>query len=399
MKVKVNKQEFDEEVSKSINTSSQLIKGTHYFDEEYAHALGKYLGDNGEKLMNEFVDLGQGRTKICSVASSARLCALYFANGRVSDPTPNGEFEKCFPIKGVVGIPPHLDYYSADTNTCYECKCHEILDDHSSDKLKIKYKKAVTPLFMNKDFKYDNEFIYPTLEDLGMDDKELLSKLELKPTDSIYCLHFNVKQLLTHLMGLLSSNPVNIKLQYVFFYPVCGHTTWGRSLYETLENEIKLIMKSYTLYCAANHGVIFLDPVYVEVGSIHDYALDLTRDEDRCHDTPQFLELFNKYSRRDDIPSLYEITHDNKVDYNFATRLTYNLLLYRSKNYKFDLAFPIIYKPEDMLTDSKVHNHTDIVQQSFCDYYQVCDPIAKEAYEKFLELRENKEALEVKGIK
>lgn len=400
------KEEFDELILKSINTSSHLIKGTHYFDEEYAHALGKYLGYEGEKLMNEFVDLGQGRTKICSVASSARLGALYFAKREFSYPKPAGEFEKCLPIKRVMGIPPHMDYYSVDTNTHFECKCHEILDDHSCNKLKIKYKKILEPMFWNPKFvTYDKDYIYPTLRSLGMIRTDLLDKLHLKLDDSIYCLHFNVKQLLTHLMGLLSNeNSVTDKLQYVFFTPsidfMHGPESYKvRALYDILKAEIELIMDSYPVRYALKHGVVVLQPIFVDVSTIYDHALALTLDEDNCHNQPEFEKLFHKYVELGYVPSTSDIIHNDKVDPNFAFRLQYNLLLYRSKEYKFRLAFPIVNKPEDIITSNRVHKHTDIVQQSFSDYYQVCDPIAKEVYEKFLELRENKEAYETKGIK
>ena len=135
-----------------------------------------------------------------SIASSSRLCFLHFMEKEV-------EYEHLLPIKGRTKA--HYDAYCAASATYYECKCHEIFDDHSGSKLKcIPYKeifeKMGYPCLSESD-----GFLTPTFEELGID--ALKGK-------SIYSLRFDFKQLLTHISGLFQ-NGKNGTIHYMIFTP------------------------------------------------------------------------------------------------------------------------------------------------------------------------------------
>ena len=108
---------------------------------------------------------------MCSVASSSRLCFVNFANYNEI------EFER--PLSTGKGI-AKLD--ASKDNLFYECKCHEIFDNHNNY-LSLAYKENLKEFFNINYQKNDNAYCKLNLTDF-----------EIEKEESIYNLHFDMKQ-------------------------------------------------------------------------------------------------------------------------------------------------------------------------------------------------------------
>ena len=164
--------------------------------------------------------------KMYSIASSSRLCFLHFLNKEI-------EYEHLLPIKGRTKA--HYDAYCAASATYYECKCHEIFDDHSNSKLKCIPYKEIFEKMGYADLSESNGFLTPTFEELDIDELE---------GRSIYSLRFDFKQLLTHISGLFQ-NGKSGTIHYMIFTPqdtssdsdICA-------VLQEIREEIKIICES-----------------------------------------------------------------------------------------------------------------------------------------------------------
>lgn len=256
-----NKTNFDKLILKSVQESNHIIPNKVYYDNAYSESLKKEL--NKRKCLEkfgarEFTKSRTGLIKICSIASSSRLCFLYFANKNVS-------FEKELLIGVNSRTKAHLDAYD-NKNTYYECKCHEIFDNHNTKKnhLRLSYKKLIKECFNISYPDNNDEYLMLKLSDFG-----------IQKDTSIYYLEFDMKQFLCHLMGL--ANNGGGKLQYVFFTPSVKEIELNalcKEVYSTLHNEIDEIWNCSVIKNMCNkYNITLLKPMEVPVSDIDDFVL------------------------------------------------------------------------------------------------------------------------------
>ena len=209
-------------------------KNKYYFsNKDYGNKLKEVFDKRGIKS-KEFV-LVKGQTdyyKICSVSSSARLCFLYFQDEK------NIEFECHLPNPTGSGNPAQPDAKLG--SIYYECKCQEIVDGEG-EMLDVSYVKLLNEYFGIEKSKI-NIFegkISAHLSDLKVDFEEDYDKT-----------HFNVKQLITHLIAIANKHSNSnrdevVKLQYIFFTPVKSKQSEDtKKTYEELNKEIDAIWES-----------------------------------------------------------------------------------------------------------------------------------------------------------
>lgn len=156
-----------------------------------------------------------------SVASSSRFCYLSLNkadfkvfNINIADPSKRNFEEKLHVVRGT---PPHMDCYIEGDNEiyCFECKCHEQFDDHvielsesyfSKNRIVTKIDKKYY-LGKRKDGRSGHYYNIISPEAFG------LSK---NP-------RFDVKQFLTHIMGIQArlekTKKAKAKLIYFYFIP------------------------------------------------------------------------------------------------------------------------------------------------------------------------------------
>lgn len=253
---------FDESILKSINGSEYV--DNHYFDDSYKNALRlelseRFLLEKFEKL--EIPDLKK-KPHMCSVASSSRLCFLYFANVK------DIEFEKKLSI-GIRGGNPQLDAYSSTSHTYYECKCHEIFDNHNTNKnhLSKSYAKIISEKFnVNITNSNVDDYLKLALKDFGINDDS-----------SIYDLRFDFKQFICHLLGI--ANEGGGTLKYVFFTPSEKMKKNFDDIYKKLNTEIKEIKASQKIRKMCEENNIKIDFTYKSVDTVEDFVLKRIRDK------------------------------------------------------------------------------------------------------------------------
>lgn len=256
MNLKKQKSLFDQLILNSIN-NKHIITDTVYYDKIYYEQLIKELKNRKlyEKYLKNELKEKNGLIKMCSVASSSRLCFINFAN--------NNEIEFERPLSTGKGT-AQLD--AAKDNIYYECKCHEILDNHDTDKnhLRLAYKKNLQEYFGIIYQEKDENYCKLSLSDFGIENKE-----------SIYSLHFDMKQLLCHLFGIARNGGGT--LQYIFFTPkkeLIENNEFCRNIYKELENEINQIWHCEKITTMINNFKIKLPhPQMIDVSSIEDVVL------------------------------------------------------------------------------------------------------------------------------
>ena len=221
----ITKTEFDLLILNSIN-NDHIIPKTVYYDNFYLTELKNELQKRQllEKFEKRELQGKNGKIKMCSAASSSRLCFLYFADKE----NITMEYELKTGTRGKA----QLDAAYKD-EVFYECKCHEIFDKH--DYLRPAYKRNLKKYFgintnTNKD--YCELFL-----------QDFMISYPIKK--SIYDLHFDMKQFLCHLFGLANHNGGT--LQYIFFTPnkkMIDNNIECKKLYEKLNEEIEMIWSS-----------------------------------------------------------------------------------------------------------------------------------------------------------
>ena len=256
----MNKKEFDNIIKDSLRYNNSLYRDDigypFYFNKEYIEALKKYLVENNIKgLVRELLQPSKANSKeiskMCSVASSARLC-LFYTRKLMEESGFNIELEKTCDngITKKKDLWPHLDAWCENNNTYYECKCHEIFGKH--DKLKCVYKEKLISLF-----NIDVEVLDKV--DCKSEDGKIETCYELKlkhlgiENDNrlINELHLDVKQLICHLIGIQHSDKEDKTLKYIFFTPPKNY--WQdekdklyneeiNKLYNEVEKEWNMIM-------------------------------------------------------------------------------------------------------------------------------------------------------------
>lgn len=251
---------FDNLVLHSLNNKRHVIPNTVYYDMEYYNCLYKELSkrDLISNYKREFRRYSHNRIKICSVASSARLCFLNFVYN-------NYTFEKDLIIQGVAGGIAHLDAFD-NIDTYIECKCREITNKHT-DKLSTAYESQLKECFniVNIRNNINDKKIELFLPDFGIPREE-----------SIYNLSFDFKQLICHLLGLANNN--GGKLQYIFFTPNNHLIELNKScqkLYENLRSEITEIWNCPVIQTmCSKYKITLLQPIYIQISHVRDFVIE-----------------------------------------------------------------------------------------------------------------------------
>ena len=229
-----------------------------YYDDSYLAIMREELKDIDSKELGG-ADNPQKKVKICSLASSGRLCFLDFRDKKK-------DIEKAMKT-GVGSSTAKFDV--VDGNIYYECKCQEIVN---GERKRLKKSYMYSPLFT--DFKIDlseernvrNGELEFTLQDLGIDDCRMY-----------YELHFNVKQLLCHLMAIAYGNKgKKATLQYIIYTPACAEIKKSQALtelYANLKEEIDEIWNCQKIkdFCDRNnHNISLPKPRFREINTIKD---------------------------------------------------------------------------------------------------------------------------------
>lgn len=249
------KKQFDKLILQSLENTQYIIPNTVYYNESYYAQLVKELKKRNlfKNLQDkELQEVAPGLIKMCSVASSSRLCFINFANKNeiiFERPLSTG--------KGTARLDASKD------NLFYECKCHEIFDKHN-DYLSLSYIENLKDFFNINYQKTDTNYCKLNLTDFGIENKE-----------SIYSLHFDMKQLLCHLFGIARNGGGT--LQYIFFTPkkeLIENNEFCRNMYKELENEIDQIWHCEKITMMINNFKIKLPhPQMIDVSSIEDVVL------------------------------------------------------------------------------------------------------------------------------
>ena len=262
MNITKQKTLFDQLILESIDKSKTHIKPeTVYYDDDYYNQLvlelkERQLYKNYAKRELKETSKGSDKIKMCSVASSSRLCFLYF----IKDNMVTME------VSLNTGTSGNAQLDAAKDTVFYECKCHEIFDNHDTDKnhLRLAYKKNLQKYFGIIYQEKDENYCKLSLSDFGIENKE-----------SIYSLHFDMKQLLCHLFGIARNGGGT--LQYIFFTPkkeLIENNEFCRNIYKELENEINQIWYCEKITTMINNFKIKLPhPQMIDVSSIEDVVL------------------------------------------------------------------------------------------------------------------------------
>ena len=255
---------YDLAIKESLN--NKPINGV-YYDENYKLSLIKSMTDEEKKrFKGEYEkDYGDNRWKMCSVASSSRLCYLYFKYNNKKYENP--EFEVVLHNNG---CNPHLD---ALVDGCYcECKCHEIVGHHSVYMSKKTYESLLKQIF-NVDLKPD---------DIHGDNIKLRFNMfkGLDVKKEYTCgKYFDFKQFICHIIGILGiEKPTTyVGLQYVFFVPDDDQIEkqkligWRNSFEEMIAHLFPKL-RNIKLSSGATIGscIDIKDPKFIKVSSLVD---------------------------------------------------------------------------------------------------------------------------------
>lgn len=251
----MNSTKYDELIKKSINYPGKFSTIHQvYYEGDYFQKIIESLTKEG--LRKTFSKEISGRfPHILSSASSARLCYLHFHKDFLRGDLT---FEHLSPCLGNSNGVANLDAFMLKNGTkhYFECKCHEFVGTED-DVLLESYRDTI-----KKNFKIDSVDVItrqPKDKDkkprtcLSLSEKQLGILIPGQEEALIYDMHFDVKQLICHLLGIAQEIEnekkahLNLKhsLHYVFFVPSdkFGNKSLTR-YYQTLETEIQAISKS-----------------------------------------------------------------------------------------------------------------------------------------------------------
>ena len=255
-------QEFDLAIKESLfyceeEHFNQNRKDGKYYDDEYANQI-KNREFYKKKRFKSFELNPNPRykcTPICAFASSARLCYLYLGE----DNSLNYEVPLDNDLRSS-SVPTKMDAKKGIIN--YECKCQEIVD---SSHTPFSPQYLDSPLFQSlfEDFNVQKGFISivtkeipdkktgktRTVKYLKFDVKEL--KIDYGKAKDYAHLHFDLKQLICHLIALANNKDAQEKavLQYIFFTPneeSINKYSKVKRLYTILEKELNAILSNGT---------------------------------------------------------------------------------------------------------------------------------------------------------
>ena len=255
---------YDEAIKKSYidnnkQVESYLMDNGIYFNEGYKTLLVKSMTEvQKEALKNEYNKVYSGdRIKMCSAASSARLCYLKLNKDECI-------FEEIVCYKG---CNPHFDAYKQNNNEYYECKCHEIVNNHPYILKEKPYKSLLKEVF-GIDINTSGKDIVLSYEMFGIKDNK-----DLLPIGK----YFDFKQLICHIIGL-SKFDNKPSLKYLFFIPneknIQGNI---KSWKDRFESHVKYlfgqIKDNATIKGKAFSDCISLSCEFIDVSTIDDVVI------------------------------------------------------------------------------------------------------------------------------
>lgn len=262
-----------------------------FYVKRYDRIYDRYLSENlkiKEALADDIkkrYDEGEGNEfntgKYYSVASSSRFATACFSKKSEDKPVSlleeieiGGTQKKCkielekglevLSKNGDVISKPQMDVVIDTGDDIYfiEAKCHEIFDNHKSIKMKWKYMESE----MMKSFLGDCSNIS---ELLIKENKKQVSYIGinnefLSPQDfgcNLKTNHFDFKQFLCHLMGIMSyqkSKGKQIHFYYLFYKNEEYLKNVESKLYEELDDEMNLVIEHFgKLYPAIMFGYFY----------------------------------------------------------------------------------------------------------------------------------------------
>ena len=268
----------------------KLTDNFGFYVKRYDRFYDRYLSED-LKIENALSDIicskydnGKGNEfktgKYYSVASSSRFATACFSkmgeDGLISlleEIKIEGVRKKCqielekglsvLSTNGDIISEPQMDVVIDTDDDLYfiEVKCHEIFDNHKTIKLKWKYSESEKL----KSFLYDRSKI-SKLE--IVENKQPVSYIGIKdnfltPQDfgcNLGTNHFDFKQFLCHLMGIMSYQKTtrkNLHFYYLFYKNEEYCKNVGSGIYEDLEKEIDLIFKHFGEFCPIDFGYLY----------------------------------------------------------------------------------------------------------------------------------------------
>ena len=266
---KNGKKRYDRYLSEKVT----MLFNTELFDTEIYDA---YVNAQG----NEF-----STGKFYSVASSSRFVVSSFSecdeHGKIKPITKIGDkkiecldFEHPCPVvfKDTKISEPQLDAtFKIDSDQYFiEAKCHEIFDSHKSLYLKEIYKEPLGELILNN---MTNEHIKPCSLESGKIDKDTYigkcekgKAFELLTSEDFgvgrNSTHFDFKQFLCHLMGIISFHKTNAEVPIKFYYLFYGYDNNNKTTdknfdfgktYCELEKELSAVAEAFAPVFEANN--------------------------------------------------------------------------------------------------------------------------------------------------
>ena len=220
-----------------------------YFTEDFEKTILRELSEVVDRYKN--VRGSELNSKFYCVASSSRLAVASFLkkqDGKITyissfrgEELEDFSFEKILKIKKIGRTSPQMDvWFETSTKVFfYEVKCHEIFDSHKKILLSKSYNQY--DVFKEIAEKYglplDREVIKDGYRYFSFD----WSDFDLKCNTH----HFDLKQFICHLMGIISSNTKpGKKKQFVYLFYKNDSDEFS-NIYEQLEMEIKQIKDSF----------------------------------------------------------------------------------------------------------------------------------------------------------
>lgn len=243
----------EENFGRDITTRGKTKYHETYFNQDFGNMIKKSLS----QPIYQSYDNGKGgelRDKFFCVGSSSRFAVACFTTnekGNISyidqfrgSKIKEIQFEKALRITGISGTPPQMDvYYKTELENFVEVKCHEIFDESEHTKLEIALQYTNNEIFLNiadhyeisiakKIVKHKNgsQYIIFDRNDFGVKSKST---------------HFDLKQFLCHLMGIISYSKVSEEKNFIYLFYKSKDERFSY-VYLELAEEIEQIKESFS---------------------------------------------------------------------------------------------------------------------------------------------------------
>ncbi len=232
-----------------------------YFSEEEIN-IKDSLSDEIKKSYDEGKGNEFNNGKFYSVASSSRFAVSSFSSNidkkikLLDEITIEGqskkvkiELEKDLKIKdsnGDIISHPQMDvFFTTKENEKYyiEVKCHEVLDNHKTIKMRYDY---INAKFFNYIFpgrisdlekKEDGNGVFLAKERKFLTAKDFGCEIDIS--------HFDFKQFICHLLGILNDKDPNEEVHFYYLFYKNNEYPEKENLYGELEKELKIITKKF----------------------------------------------------------------------------------------------------------------------------------------------------------